>query len=209
MRKPITAGELMAELQADPKWVAEKEKRDQALREHKAELTRAELPLTRDLHLAGVFVSSAWDLVNTRESYPAAIPVLLEHLSRPYPERIREGIGRALAVPYAKAGWLTVLKAFQAETDTTTTGVKWALALALGAMGADDVLNDVIPLLLDNALGRNRVPLIPVLGRSREPRAREILEQLRDVETIGREVRKALERLDNKKPVTLRSLATK
>jgi hypothetical protein len=101
------------------------------------------------------------------------------------------------------------LKAFHEETDTTTTGVKWALALALGAMGADDVLHDVIRLILDNTLGRNRVPLIPVLGRSGDPHAREILEQLRDDETIGHEVRKALERLDNKKPVTLRTLATK
>ena len=47
----------------------------------------------------GVEIDSVWDLVNTAEPYPAALPVLMEHLERDgYPDRVMESLGRALAV---------------------------------------------------------------------------------------------------------------
>lgn len=98
-------------------------------------------------------------------------------------------------------------KAFREETDTTTIGVKWPLALALGAAGTDDVLNDVLPLLRDKSLGENRVPLLPILGRSRDPRARELLEKLRDDEAIAHDVKKVLRKLRTKKQVNPSSLS--
>lgn len=41
----------------------------------------------RTLRSAGVQVESVWDLVNTSDPYPAALPVLMDHLERGgYPE---------------------------------------------------------------------------------------------------------------------------
>lgn len=201
-----TAGELLAELQADPNWVAEKEKRDRELHERSALYRKAEEPLVRDLSLSGVLVLSVWDLVNTKAGYLDALPILLDHLMRPYPERVREGIARALAVPEARIGWKTLLEAFRQETDTTTLGVRWALALALGAAGSDDVLDDVLPLLRDATLGRNRVPLLQILARSLDPRANQLLQELRDDEAIGSDVRKTLRKFRPKKLMNVSSL---
>ena len=52
----ITAAELMAELEADPKWVAEKEKRERERRERVAAWRTAEAPLTQELNGAGFCV---------------------------------------------------------------------------------------------------------------------------------------------------------
>lgn len=52
-----------------------------------------------DLRAIGWPVSSVWDLVNTRQSYPEAVPVLMAHLDRPYDPRIREGISARLRCP--------------------------------------------------------------------------------------------------------------
>src|ERR1043165_213162 len=104
-RKPRTADELMAELEADPKWVADRARLDAEFERQEAELARAEAPLVAELRGAGYPVESVWDLVTTRDRYPIAVPILVEHLQRPYPGRIREGIARALAVREAKSAY--------------------------------------------------------------------------------------------------------
>src|SRR5581483_10867065 len=78
---------------------AERSERVRVLRE-------AEQPIVADLNRAGVSVSSVWDLVNTSDPYPAALPVLLSHLERGgYPDRVMESLGRALAVKVSVAWW--------------------------------------------------------------------------------------------------------
>jgi hypothetical protein len=163
----------------------------------------------RGITRSGFSVQSVWDLIGAKHSYAAAVPILLEHLNQPYPERVREGIASALAVPYAREGWPILLKTFREEPDAEFGGVKWALGLALGAMATDREMDTVIELALDKSLGRNRVPLIPVLGKSRDAKAREVLQQLRDDDDIGKEVGRALKRLEMNKPVTMRSISEK
>jgi HEAT repeat protein len=192
-KKPMkTAAELMSSLRSDPKWVAQHEDRQRNMHQRMLEDRRAEEPLLDELRAAGIVVTSVWDLVNTKAPYPAALPILLKRLGQGYPSRVREGIARALAVPEAHAGWSVLLDAFRQEQDATTQGVKWALACALGASGTDAELKDVIQLLRDRSLGRNRVPLLQVLGRSRDSAAREVLEELRTDGSIAEDVRKAL-----------------
>jgi hypothetical protein len=70
--------------------------------ERSARLSAEEAPLAEDLRAVGLSASSAWDLVNSKEPYSQAVPVLLKHLQRPYSDRIREGIARALAIPQAE-----------------------------------------------------------------------------------------------------------
>ena len=97
-----TAGEAERLFQACPEWVAMRSRQDakaRALKEHA--LTEQEL-LVADLRRAGYRVKWVWDLVNTAESYPEAISVLLNHLRRPYSEGTKEGIVRALTVREAR-----------------------------------------------------------------------------------------------------------
>ena len=188
--KKRTAAEAIAEMHADPKWVAAKQERDRLLKERTAQLLKAELPVRVDLARVGISVESVWDLVNTSKPYPAALPVLLEHLSRSYPDRVREGIARALAVSDSHFAWAQLLEAFRAEKATKYGGVKWALACALGAAGTDQELAEVLLMLDDTSLGINRAPLLNILGRSSDPIAHAKLEQLQNDAILGAEARR-------------------
>ena len=170
-------------------------RREEERQQKVAEWRRAEVPVVEALRAAGLDVRSVWDLVNTKNRYSAAVPVLLEHVMKPYPERVREGIARALAVPEARSGWPILLEAFRREADTTTVGVKWALSLALGATGTDEMLDDVFALLRDKSLGENRVPLLQILCRSHDPRSVRMLNELKDDKSIGRDAKLALRNL--------------
>ena len=200
LKGPMTLDEHYAQLKAEGRYeaVMELKRQQEEARQKQAQVWRqAEIPIVDDLNrTGGVHVASVWDLVNTEGKYPGAVPILLDHLRRAYPERVREGIARALAVPEARKGWPILLEAFREERDNTTLGVKWALALALGAAGTDAELDDVLPLLGDASLGRNRVPLLWILRRSRDPRSRAALQQLVDDEAIGEEAKKTLAKVE-------------
>ncbi|MGY6498983.1 MAG: hypothetical protein ACXIUP_12235, partial [Microcella sp.] len=78
----------------------------------------------------GENVSSVFDLVNTARPYPAALPVLIEHLRLGgYPPRIMEGLGRALAVKPAVEWWrILVDRYLNARDHGERTGAGVALA---------------------------------------------------------------------------------
>lgn len=209
-KRSMTLDEHDAQLKAEGSYEAVKarqERQEEERQKRVAEWRQAERPLVDELNTKGLAVTSVWDLVNSKAHYSAVIPILLDHLTRPYPERVREGIARSLAVPESIVGWKILLNAFRDEKSYNTRGPKWALALALGAAGNDDVLDDIFPLLEDKDLGRSRVPLLAILGRSRNPRSREILNALQDDETIGNEVNKILRRLRANKKVTMSTLS--
>jgi hypothetical protein len=196
--KWMTLEEHDALLKKEGRYEAIKEvqrRREEERQQKVAEWRRAEVPVVEALRAAGLDVRSVWDLVNTKNRYSAAVPVLLEHVMKPYPERVREGIARALAVPEARSGWPILLEAFRREADTTTVGVKWALSLALGATGTDEMLDDVFALLRDKSLGENRVPLLQILCRSHDPRSVRMLNELKDDKSIGRDAKLALRNL--------------
>jgi hypothetical protein len=93
----------MADLEGDPGFIARRDERDRERQRKAIEWRQAEAPLVEELRAAGFKVDSAWDLVNTAVPYAEALPILLAHVQRPYPDRVREGIARALAVPKARS----------------------------------------------------------------------------------------------------------
>lgn len=118
--------------------VEAKRHRGEEARRKAAGWRRAETPLAQELRAAGLAVESAWDLVNTSAPCPAALPVLLIHLSRPYPDRVREGIARALAVRDARFAWETLVRLYRDEP--AGTDAKDGLAVALAAVSDDEVV---------------------------------------------------------------------
>jgi hypothetical protein len=109
--------------------------------------------------------------------------VLLAHLDRDYPSRIREGIARALAVPDARRGWKQLLASFIAEPALDKQGqtnqVKWALHLAIGAAADASVIDDLIHLAADRRHGEHRSFFVDALFRIRNTRASAALEELK------------------------------
>lgn len=189
-QRPIAATDLMAELEADPDFVAHRDQRKHELELQRSQWRTAEIPLRQALQSAGIDVQSVWDLVNTATPYPEALPILLEHLDRPYPDRVREGIARALAVRDAKFGWAQLVHHYQAEPDGSDA--KDGLAAAIAAVADGEVVDDVIGLAQDRQHGASRLLLLKALRRSHDPRARAALEQfLRDPQ-LAIEVRRLL-----------------
>ena len=164
-----TASEFIAELQSDPAFRARQQQLERKRRETERALRQAEQPLVQALSSVGIEIESVWNLVNSATPYPRAIPILLDHLKRPYPDAVREGIARALAVPQAKCGWDLLKRLYQEEDGRRA---KSGLAAAIAAVATDDVIEEVIALARSREHGSSRLLLLSALERSREPKAR-------------------------------------
>lgn len=194
-RDKVTAAELLARLNADPEFLGRQEKQEQERQERAAEFSRAEAPLVEELRAAGIEVESAWDLVNSSTPYPNALPILLRHLHRSYPGRVKEGIARALAVRDARFGWEQLKTLYRGEQDDEARD---GLAVALAAIADDELISDVIDLARDQRLGDSRLLLLRALEKSRQPRARATLMDLGTDPDLAKEIQLILRRLNRR-----------
>lgn len=195
-KKPVSAADLVSKLNADPAFVAERQ-REEAERQGRAtEWRLAEAPLVAELRTAGFGVDSVWDLVNTSVSYPAAIPILVNHLQHPYPARVREGIARALAVPEARLAWDVLTRLYREEV---IKDAKDGLAVAIAGAADDSVIEEVIDLVRDVRHGASRTLLLGALERSVTPKIRTALLELEADPEIGEEVQIILRRLGRRR----------
>lgn len=195
-KRKVIAADLMAKLNADPEFVAKRQREEEERLRREAGYRLAEAPLVNELRAAGYQVQSAWDLANTQGSYPEALPILVAHLPRPYPAPVREGIARALAVPEAKAAWDVLTRLYRQEQDGRP---KDGLASAIAAAADDDVIGDVIALAHDTRNGSSRLLLLGALERSVDPRARAALMELGTDPDLTKEIKIILRRLERAK----------
>ena len=182
----MSATEFMAQLEEDTEYQRKKAAFDAELEERASVLRAAEQPIVAALRRAGAQIDSVWDLVNTAEPYPVALPVLIAHLERGgYPDRVMESLGRALAVKPAVAYW-DRLKALYLAPRSTGEEDGAAVALAACATGAQ--LDDLIGFLSLSERAECRIyfirPILDVGGQ----RGREIVESLRFDPMFGKEV---------------------
>ena len=185
--KQTTAGELRAELEADPIFVARKKLRDQEEAELAASLRSEQESLLHELSEVGWHVNSVWDLVNTSKAYPEAIPVLLHHLAYPYSARTREGIARALAVREARYAWPILANAYRAEPNGRRTA-KDGLAVALSATVTPETLLEFINIVKDRSNGESRVLLLRPLRKLKSDVARSVIEELSSDPELAKEI---------------------
>lgn len=191
-RPGVSATDLIAELQKDPEYQrkfqaaeAERQKRAQLLRE-------AEKPIVADLRAAGIGVDSVWDLVNTSDPYPDALPVLMDHLERGgYPDRVMESVGRALAVKPSVAYWDRLKARWLAARDP---GEEDGTAVALAACATKSQVDDLIDFLSVARRGLSRIYFIPPILKVGGEHGREVVEALRDDPVFGKEATALLKR---------------
>lgn len=144
-RSGMGAEEFAARLAANKEYQEERAAFEQQLEAKAARWRAAEEPVVGELRAVGVEVDSVWDLVNTDVPYPLALPVLIRYLEDgELPDRVLEGVGRALAVGPAIAFWdrliplvLSPASAGQAE------GSAVALAACVTAERVDDLIQIV------------------------------------------------------------------
>lgn len=167
---------------------------EQEERNSSAKYDLAERAIVLDLKKAGVKVSSVWDLVNMAKPYPAAIQVLITHLQRQYPDRVLEGVARALAVKEARPFWPILERTYRKWNDPTGFGAKAGLACALAVTAHDDVADQLLRLLRDPRQGDSRGLLLSGLGKLRAVSVEEVLTELEKDPVLSREVQAMLRR---------------
>ena len=172
----------MAQLYSDPEWVRRHEEREAA---RKADIARRlkeiepeEAPVVAELVAAGVKfrpnqiqqwesggtitssepipVRSLPDLVNTKDRYPEAIPILYKHLRTAKHPIVVSNIARALTVKEAcgpqareileKLQRLDFLESTPAEPHSD---VRWCLANALVVVGDAGMVDEIKALIAD------------------------------------------------------------
>ena len=175
---------LIDDLLNDPEYLGARESAEK-IRLEEERLTRAEEPLVRELREAGTKVDSAWDLRITKRTAPRLVPILLKHLERPYPVRIREGIAHALVVSAARPWWHKLKDLFLAESgpadpELGINRVKWAIHMAVAATADASVVDELAELALDRRHGHHRQFFVDALAAIDEPRARAALQGLKD-----------------------------
>ena len=179
----MTAAELMAELQSDPKWVRERAELDARQKEHAeqrlAETEPEHAPLLAELAAAGVkvrmnpkiqltlppeerpgdspvAVTSISELVNSADSYPEAIPILIKHLRTVRHPIMVNSIARALTVKEARgteAALVILDRLKETEPNSTRAGddyqARWALANAFTVVADKSMAAELGYLLAD------------------------------------------------------------
>lgn len=201
IKDPRQAQEFLEELVRKKKFMEAKRRDDEKWKARDQMLRRDEEPLVQALGEVGVNVNSVSELVNTCEPYPAALPVLVEHLSHSYHPSTLEGIARALAVrdPFAiEHAWPVGLALFlkiepkQMIEEPEMRGLKGGLAAMLSVHYTEDRLPQVFELIKNPRHGDSRALLIYGLGKFRKnPKAKEFLESLHDDRYWGELARKA------------------
>ena len=116
--------------------------------------------LNRELAQSGIAFKDVDELVNTALPYPAAIPILLKHMTMPYHENIGEMIARALAVPEARYAWDFIVDEYKRAPDLRPDGIKSyrkdALALAVAGAMPPDRWDEFLEIIRDKSNGRSR-----------------------------------------------------
>lgn len=187
----MNVNDLLNKLKVDSSY-QEKLRIDEEKRNKEVALLReAEKPLVSAINSTGVTISSVYDLVNTAAPYPQVLPVLFEHLHKKYPDPIREGIARALAVKDARGYWEQLKQMYISEPES---GAKEGMAVALTAMADKKRLPEIVHLISNRTNGPSRIHFVRVLSRSKDKLALDTLIRLKDDCDMKTEVQERLKR---------------
>lgn len=182
---PKSAAELMAELRADPEFVAKQRAQEQARRENVERYRAAAQPVVDELRSLGFDVHAIGELRRTGRPYPEAVPSLIRWLPKVEDSAVKEDIVRSLSVPWATEAASTLVAEFERVDD----GVRWAIGNALDVVADDCVFEGVRQIALDRTCGRTREMVVVALGNMSKERALPVLLQLlRDDQVAGHAV---------------------
>ena len=209
----MTAAELMAKLENDPKYQAMRRKKDA---EHAARVAinlKDQEELAQELRDAGVIVEltaipgkeyvgpprTISDLVNSKREYPEAIPILVRHLRKKHNRNILQAIVRALTTPEAEGvAFGSLVKLFE-ETMDGESQLKWLIGGAIAETATEADIEKVVALANDKRHGFGRA-LLPFALRKWPPeRAMPVLLQWESDPVLGEEAKKTLKRLRRKR----------
>jgi HEAT repeat protein len=137
-------------------------------------LKKEDLRVVKQLRAVGLRVKSIYDLVNSKNSYPQAIPLLIQLLPTIKTACIKEGVVRALTVRESRGLAEPALIASLKSEDLASLGCRWATANALWYVAGREYYDDIVALAQMSQLGAARQPLLWALGRMKHKRSEVI-----------------------------------
>lgn len=156
-------------------------------------------PLLDDLNGIGVRVISIWDLVNTDDKYPNAIPILLTHLIKDYCAKTKEAIIRALAVKEAIGKVSPILLDECSKITKDDTSLRWAIGNTIYVTITKDDVERIFSIVQDKENGLSRQMFVAALGKIKSEKVEEVLIKLLDDEEVTLHALEALGRMKSKK----------
>ncbi len=162
MPKPVTAAELLRELEKDKEY----QERLQDLEAERAEIyyirTQDEQPVVIELKKAGFEIDNLWDLVNRGDPYPEALPILFRHRNGDYLAFTREAIYRAMTVRDATTYAPDFLHDFATERSND---LRWVIGNAISKTVTFEQAKNIRKLIDQADYGSSRSSLIDGLVR--------------------------------------------
>jgi hypothetical protein len=172
-RGSITAGELLAELEADPVWVAERAEQDRELAAAEAAFAKLQRPLLADLRKQGIRVDSIEDQAFIDlDLSQGAIGVLVDHLERASsPWNLRAAIARSLSRDRAATAQRALYRSIKRADFPFDSDASQALFSAFGRAADNSMADEIIELLRAQRFGPHRC-LLALDGARTLPKAR-------------------------------------
>lgn len=152
------------------------------------------------LKKAGIAIDDIYDLVNTNEPYPEAIPVLIQLLKEGITNvGNREGIIRALAVPEAKGiiGSLLIDEFYKIPSENML--LRWTVGSTMEAVISEKDIDGVIKIITDKSNGMSRQMFVLALGNIPSEKSEDVLIQVLNDDEIAPHALEALGKLQSKK----------
>lgn len=163
------------------------------------ELSKEIKDLIVELKGVGLTISSIWDMVNTKESYPEAIGILIEHIPKHYHDKNREGIFRALAVKEAKGSANEALIREYNKIPKEKNTLRWVIGNAMYILITPKDIERILPIVQDKKNGMSRHRFVLALGKMKSEKAEDVLIKLLDDDEMTLYALQALERMRSKK----------
>lgn len=199
-KQRITAGELLGELEKDPKYQTRQKELDKQQEKNAREYHKVARLVLKELTEAGFPVRYIGELRHKRMNYRDAIPILVKWLPRINDRHVKEDIVRTLTVKWAKPQAATAL--IKEYKHATNPSIKWAIGNALETVVDESMFDKIASLVQDKKRDRARQMLVIALGKMKNPKAVDIaINLLNDIDVAGHAII-ALGKLKAKKAKT-------
>lgn len=155
--------------------------------------------LVNELNGVGINVTSLWDLVNTKDKYPKAIPVLVAHLAKDYSEKSKEGVIRALAVKEAIGKGSPILLDEYNKIPKDKMFLRWVIGNTIYATITESDLDEILSIVQDKENGMSRQMFVAALGKLKSEKAEDVLIKLLNDDEVIPHALEALGKMKSKK----------
>lgn len=156
--------------------------------------------LKRELLRVGIEVNDIYELVNSKESYPSAIPVLANLLrERIEPITLREGVIRALAVKEAAGKLGKLLFDEYNKTSNDLMNLKWAIGNTIYETASIDDEDEILRIVANKTNGISRQMFVLLLGKIKSQKSENTLIDLLQDDEVAPHAILALSKLKSER----------